>query len=311
MESTKNHKEEIVKRIVIVVVVALLIPFAAFATPEVEAALGTEANPIIWSFVPSGDTAQIVAGGEEVSDMIYDLTGLVIEVSVATEYAGVIEALSSDPPSAHMASLATFSYVLAADRGVAEAALVSVRYGSPTYNGQIIAGVDSGINAVEDLVGATFARPDPLSTSGWIIPMLTMRAAGIDTDNDLEVVDAGGHTAVVSAVYNGDVDAGATYVDARGNIEDDHADVMERVKVIAISTDIPNDGVQFHPDVPLEIRNQIVDALLEISESEEGQAALGTAYQWNELVKRSDAFYDPFRQVLQASGVSVEDLQGD
>jgi phosphonate transport system substrate-binding protein len=293
------------------VLIVLLLPLVAFATPTSEAELGTEENPIIWSFVPSGDTNQIVAGGEEVADMIFERTGLVIEVSVATEYAGVIEALSSDPPSAHMASLATFSYVLAADRGVAEAALVSVRYGSPTYNGQLIAGVDTGINTVADLAGKTFARPDPLSTSGWIIPMLTMRAAGIDTENDIDVVDAGSHNAVAIAVYNGDVDAGATFVDARSSVEDDYPDIMDKVKVIALTADIPNDGVQFQTSVPQDIRDQIVDALLDISSTEEGQEALNVAYQWNELVRRDDSFYDPFRQVLQASGMSVEALMGE
>lgn len=296
---------------ILIVIIALLVPVIAFASPVVEAALGTEGNPIIWSFVPSGDTTEIVAGGEEVADMIFDLTGLYVEVSVATEYAGVIEALSSDPPTAHMSSLATFSYVLAADRGVSEAALVSVRFGSSTYNGQIIAGVDSGINTVEDLAGKTFARPDVFSTSGWVIPMLTMRAAGINTETDIDVVDAGGHTAVVSAVYSGDVDAGATFVDARGNIQDDNPDVMERVKVIAVTADIPNDGVQFHPSIPLELKNTIVDALLDIVATEEGAEALGRAYDWNALVKRNDSFYDPFRQVLQASGVRVSDLLGE
>ena len=295
----------------LIVLLALLIPVVAFATPQVEAPLGSEANPVIWSFVPSGDTTQIVAGGRQVADMIFDKTGLVIEVSVATEYAGVIEALSSDPPSAHMTSLATFAYVMAADRGVAQAALVAVRFGSPTYNGQIIAGANTGINSVADLAGRTFARPDPLSTSGWIIPMLTMRAAGVDPDRDLRVVDAGGHTAVVTAVYNGDVDAGATFVDARGNIEANNPDVMEKVKVVALTADIPNDGVQFHPSVPSDIRATIVAALLQISQTEEGRQALNVAYQWNELVQRDDSFYDPFRQVLQASGVSVRDLMGN
>jgi len=295
---------------VLILIVALLVPIAVFATPT-PAALGTEGNPIVWSFVPSGDTNEIVAGGEEVADMIYDLTGLVVKVSVATEYAGVIAALSSDPPSAHMASLATFSYVLAADRGVADAALVAVRFGSPTYNGQIIANVNSGVNTITDLVGKTFARPDPLSTSGWIIPMLTMRAAGIDTDNDIEVVDAGGHTGVVSAVYNGDVDAGATYVDARSNIQGDHPDVMDKVKVIAVTESIPNDGVQFQPSVPADIRKKIVDALLEIAQPEDGKEALGRAYQWDDLVERGDSFYDPFRQVLQASGLKASDLPQD
>jgi len=301
------------RKAIALAIVLMVVTGALFATGVVEEEpLGSEQNPVVWSFVPSGDTTEIVAGGQEVADMIFERTGLIVEVSVATEYAGVIEALSSNPPSAHMASLATFSYVLAADRGVADAALVAVRFGSPTYNGQLIANVDSGVNSVEDLEGKTFARPDPLSTSGWIIPMLTMRAAGIVPEEDLDqIVDAGGHTAVVSAVYNGDVDAGASFVDARANIEADNPDVMDRVKVIAITEDIPNDGVQFSPSVPTEIRNEIVNALLDIASSEEGQAALGRAYEWTGLVRRGDSFYDPFRQVLQASGLAIEDLLGD
>ena len=274
-----------------------------------EAQLGTEENPVIWSLVPSGDTQEIVAGGQELADMIFDRTGIVIEANVATEYAGVIEALSTDPPSAHMTSLATFAYVMAADRGVAEAELVAVRFGRPFYDGQIIAGADTDIESVEDLEGATFARPDPASTSGWIIPMLTMRAAGIDTDSDLgEVVDVGGHTSVVTAVYSGDVDAGATYVDAREDVEEQQSDVMDQVKVIQVSEPIPNDGVQFHPSVPDEIRDSIVDALLEIAETEEGQQAMGDMYNWSSFEELGDDFYDPFRQVLQASGFEAEDL---
>ncbi len=274
-----------------------------------EAELGTEENPIIWSFVPSGEMERVASGAQEVADMLNDKTDYYFETNVATEYAGVIEALASDPPEAHMASLATFAYVMAADRGVAEAELVAVRYGSPTYNGQIIAGADTGISAVEDLAGHTFARPDPLSTSGWIIPMLTMRAAGVNPEEDLnEIVDAGSHDAVAAAVYNGDVDAGATYVDARTRIEGDYPEVMDRVVVIALTEDIPNDGVQFHPSIEGEMREKIINALLEIAATDEGKEALGTAYQWNDLEKHDDTFYDPFRQVLQAAGLSVEDL---
>ena len=295
----------------LVVLVALLAP-AVFASGQQEAALGTEENPIVWAFVPSGDTQEISAGGQAVADMIYDKTGLVVEASVATEYAGVIEALQSDPPSAHMASLATFAYVVAADRGVAESELVAVRYGRPFYDGQIIANADSGISQLSDLAGKSFARPDPLSTSGWIIPSLTMRAAGIDPDTDLsQVVDAGGHTGVVTAVYNGDVDAGATFVDARGNIEADFPDVYERVQVIEVSAPIPNDGVQFHPSVPADMREQIVEALLEIADDPDGAEALNQAYQWDGLERHGDDFYDPFRQVLQAAGVDAGELMAE
>jgi phosphonate transport system substrate-binding protein len=275
--------------------------------------LGSSAdNPIVWSFVPSGETEQVATGAQEVADLLHDETGLYFETNVATEYAGVIEAMCSDPPEAHMGSLATFAYVLANERCGIEAELVAVRFGSPTYNGQLITQADSGIDSISDLEGKTFCRPDPLSTSGWIIPSLSMRAEDINPEQDLaEIVDAGSHDAVVAAVYNGDCDAGATYVDARGTLEDEQPDVMEKVIVFHVTADIPNDGVQFIPDMDEELKNQIIEGLLTISGTEEGQEALDTAYSWAALEEHGDEFYDPFRQVLQASGVSIEELQSD
>jgi len=274
------------------------------------AELGTEENPIIWAVVPSGETERVVSGFEEVASMIFDETGLVVQPYVATEYAGVIEAMCSDPAKAHMSSLATFSYILAAEKGCAEAALVSVRYGSAVYNGQIFVRADSGINSIEELAGKTFCRPDPLSTSGWVIPSITLKAAGVDPNTGLaQVVDAGSHDASVAGVYNGDCDAGSSFVDARSSIEEDYPDVMDVIKVIKVSADIPNDGVQFVTGFDPELKTKIVNALLAIAETEEGKAALDIAYQWNALEVHDDSFYDPFRQVLDAAGVSPEEFE--
>jgi phosphonate transport system substrate-binding protein len=287
----------------LVAVLALLLPACG------PGALGTEKNPIVWAVVPSGETERVVTGFEEVAAMIFDETGLVVQPLVATEYAGVIEAMCSDPPKAHMASLATFSYILAAERGCADVSLVSVRYGSAVYNGQIFVRNDSGIGSVSDLAGKTICRPDPLSTSGWIIPSITLKAAGIDPDTDLaQVVDAGSHDASVAGVYNGDCDAGTSYVDARGTIEEDYPDVMDVIQVIEVSADIPNDGVQFVPSMDAEVRAQIVDAILAIADTEAGVEALDVAYSWTALEEHDDTFYDAFRQVLDAAGVSAEDF---
>jgi phosphonate transport system substrate-binding protein len=280
------------------------------ATPlPMPSSWGTEKTPIVWSFVPSGDAERVMDGAEAVAGLLHDETGLYFETDLATKYTDVVEAMCSDPAGAHMGSLTTSAYVLAADRGCAEATLVSVRYGSSIYSGQIIARADSGIHGISDLRGKTFCRPDPLSASGWIVPMLTMRSAGINPETDLaEVVDAGNHGAVVTAVYNGDCDAGAVYVDARSQIEEDHPDVMDQVIVIHVTVDIPNDGVQFVPSVPQGVRDRIVLGLLTIAETEEGQRALETAYGWNSLAECDDAFYDPVRQVLQASGLGAGEL---
>jgi phosphonate transport system substrate-binding protein len=86
---------------------------------------------------------------------------------------------------------------------------------------------------------------------------------------------------------------------------------MEVIKVINVSVEIPNDGVQYHPIVPRELRDQINTALMEMSATEEGAEALDTAYEWSELTPKGDDFYDPFRQVLDAAGVDIEEFMGE
>jgi len=287
------------------VVGILLIGALALGACASEPELGTEENPIIWAFVPSGETERVSAGAEAVADLIFEETGLYVDTFVATEYAGVIEAMCSDPPKAHVGSLATFAYILAADQGCAEAELVSVRYGSPSYNGQIFVHADSAYETLADLDGVTFCRADALSTSGWIIPSIDLKAAGVE----VVTVDAGSHDAAVAGVYNGDCEAGSSYVDARSTIEEEHPDVMDVVKIIHQSVDIPNDGVQYTVAVSREMRDVLNAALLAIAETEAGQEALDTAYSWTALMLIDDTFYDPFRQLLDAAGINAAELQ--
>ncbi|NPA30594.1 MAG: phosphate/phosphite/phosphonate ABC transporter substrate-binding protein [Chloroflexi bacterium] len=279
----------------------------ATEAPAEEAPLGTAENPVIWVLTPSQDTQKVLAGAEPIAQYVEEKTGIVIKPVIPTDYTAQQEALCSG--EAHMAALNTFGYVRAHERGCADVALVSVRYGATSYKGQIIAGVDTGIEKVEDLRGKTFCRPDPESTSGWVIPKLTMLAAGIDPEKDLEeIVDTGGHDAVVIGVYNGDCDAGATFQDARVLVEDEYPDVKEKVVVIATSAPIPNDNISFRPDFPEDLKQQIVDALLSLNETDEGKEMLKGLFSWQGLEPADDTFYDGFRQQLEAAGMSIEDL---
>lgn len=272
-----------------------------------EPALGTADNPIIWVLTPSQDTATVLAGAEPIAQYVEEKTGIVIKPVIPTDYTAQQEALCSG--EAQMAALNTFGYVRASAKGCADVALVSVRYGSTSYQGQIITQAGSGIEKVEDLAGKKFCRPDPESTSGWVIPSLTMKAAGIDPETDLaEIVDTGGHDAVVIAVYNGDCDAGATFLDARKLVAKDFPDVMDKVAVIATSAPIPNDNISFRPDFPKDLRDKIVQALLSLNDSDQGKEMLKGLFSWQGLEAADDTFYDGFRQQLEAAGVTIEEL---
>ena len=81
---------------------------------------------------------------------------------------------------------------------------------------------------------------------------------------------------------------------------------MDKVSVLKVSGNIPNDGVQFHPSMTQAMRDSIVIGLLDIIQSPDGKAAINVAYQWTALEKHDDTFYDGFRQVLQAAGVTAD-----
>ena len=297
----------------LVVISAML--FAACGPADPWKNIGTEKNPIIFAAVPSGETERVLSGFEDMADLVFDATGLVIEPFVATSYAGVIEAMCQDEPKAHMAALATFSYVLANEKGCAEVATVSTRYGAAFYNGQFMVLADSDFETLEDLKGASWCVSDKLSTSGYIIPKIMFNGVGIDIDTDMgEVVEAGSHEAAAAGVYNGDCDFATTYVDARSrieNVEADYPDIMETTKVIAVEPDIPNDGIQFVTGFPEDVKATLVAAILALFDTEEGLAAMDAAYQWDGMEEHDDTFYEPFRQILDASGMDIEELAAE
>lgn len=271
------------------------------------AKLGTEKNPIIMSFVPSGDTQEIIASGDKLAQVVAEKTGLVIEANVGTDFAAVREAMGAG--KAHIGWLNTFNYVLANEKFGVDVGMVTVRYGSSSYKGQIIVRAGSGIESLADLKGKVMCWVDPNSTSGYIIPRIMLKANGIDPDNDFaKTVEAGSHNNVVTQVYNGDCDAGATYVDARSSIEKEFADVKDKVIVLATTTDIPNDSVAFTKDFPADMRDQIIDALLEFAGTEEGKDTLNNLYNISGLEKAADTFYDGFRADLSKAGIDIESL---
>lgn len=272
-----------------------------------EPELGTAENPIVMSFVPSGDTQEIIASGNTLAEMIEERTGLVVEANVGTDYSAVREAMCAE--QAHIGWLNTFSYVLAREQCNVDVGMVTNRFGSNFYAGQFIVRADSGIESLDDLVGTTICYVDPTSTSGYIIPRIMLAANGVDPDADFEQsIEAGSHPNVVTQVYQGNCDVGTTFVDARSSIEEEFADVNEQVEVLATTADIPNDSVAFIEEFPEEMRAEIVAALLDISASEEGQQALNELYSIDSLEEANDTFYDAFRADLSRAGMDIEEL---
>jgi phosphonate transport system substrate-binding protein len=326
-------KNRLTTLFVILIVASFILAACATATTEAPAAptsapveptaapasnLGTPENPIVVAFEPSGTSQEITAGGQELLDVLSQETGLTFKGVVPTSYAALTEAMGSG--NAQIGWMATFAYILAHQKGYADVALITQRFGSDHYGAQFIANVDSGFTPAPDtpateadlptllqFKGKTPCFGDPESTSGYVIPLIFLKKAGL-TDADIpDPVFTGGHTQTVTSIYTGGIcDYGATFVDARSNIATDHPDVNDVVMVVfQTEAIIPNDNMSYAPDMPQDLRDQITNAMVTISGTEAGKTALNDLYQIAGITLADDTVYDQFRSYLSASGIDL------
>ena len=212
--------------------------------------------------------------------------------------------------------LAPFAYVLAHDKNNAQVILASVRQGSKTYRSQIIVRADSGINSIDQLRGKKFAFVDPASASGFLFPNAMLAKMGLDYKTFFsDTIFAGGHDKVVIAVYNKQVDGGATFgqnvdsgppTDARTLVTSTLADVLQVVKPIATTDPIPNDTVSVRNGLDASLVKLITDGLLYVQSTPDGKKALKDLYGIDGLSPAADGDYNVVRDAAKALNLDLE-----
>jgi phosphonate transport system substrate-binding protein len=261
-------------------------------------------GPIRIAFVPSVEAGAIESQLQEFDSKMTELVGREVRSSIVISYPACIEQMAAGHFEAAM--LPSLAYVLANDRYGVRVALKAVRKGSPTYRGEIITRIDSGINTLEDLRGRTFGFTDAASTSGHLYPKTLLISQGINPDTDLaEVTFVGDHTAVVQAVLQGRIDAGACFDDARLRLQETYPEVMSQLKVVAYTPDIPSDTFSLREDCTGPLYDRLVDAIMQLSkEGQEG--VLYRIYEIEEFVPALDSDYDPIRQMASTLDLDIE-----
>jgi phosphonate transport system substrate-binding protein len=280
-----------------------------------EGELGTISNPIKLYFTPSVDAQRITNNAKDLIDFLEKETGYYFITAVPASFIAVVEAFGTG--KADIASINTFSYLMANEKYGAEAKLRIVRDGGEiNYKGQFITRFDSGIKTLADIQGRTMAYVDPSSTSGFILPKAMLDRKGIKPG---ETVFAMKHDNVVIMIYQRQVDAGATYyapphpetgeiLDARMRVKLQFPDVEQKVKIIGFTEEIPNDPWVFRKDMDEEMKEKVIAGLLKYMKTEKGQKAMYEIYDIVGLIPTKDSDYDKLRKMLREQGVSFEKL---
>lgn len=239
--------------------------------------------------------------------------GLQVNVDIPVNYIAVVEGFGSK--RADVAIINTFGYILAHEKYDVEARLKLMNRGRDEYYGQIITRSDSKIKTIKDINGKKFAYVDPASTSGYLLPLRLFKEENIKPK---EFLFAGRHDSVVSAVYQKQVDAGATFYtppdddgtpkDARMLVHTQFPDVYDKIKILKLTGPIPNDPVVFRKDFPEELKIKIIKALVKYIHSDEGAKVLHNMYHITDFKDVKDTDYDKVRNYLKDIGKSAQDF---
>lgn len=267
---------------------------------------------VVMGFNPAENADSTEMNGKLFAEYYQKKTGLKLKTFIATDYTALIEALRSG--QIDFAWLPPFSFIKAEEVAGAEVLLKAVRKGKAVYYSAIITRADKKINTIEDLKGKNVAWVDPSSVSGHIFPKANlMKRKNIDPDKFFnKQVFSGAHDALVLAVLNGTVDAGATFCnDADGGdgawTQFLKGDDAKKIKVLFVTDPITGDTMATskkfraaHKDIVEKTTNLLID----MGKDEEGKKILKALYRIDAMVPAKSEEYQTVRDAAKALQVN-------
>ena len=141
----------------------------------------------------------------------------------AADYDGVVQGLLGGTLDYAELGASAYAKVYLADANVVQPILTTVQTdGSMGYYSIMVARKDKGFAKIEDLKGKKLGFADPDSTSGYLVPLVTLPASiGAPVKEFFaETGFGGGHENLVLEVVKGNFDAGTTFGSGVGDFKD-------------------------------------------------------------------------------------------
>ncbi|MEM5491891.1 phosphonate ABC transporter substrate-binding protein [Hoeflea sp. AS16] len=141
----------------------------------------------------------------------------------AADYDGVIQGLLGGTLDYAELGASGYAKVYLENKDAVEPILTTIQTdGATGYYSVMVARKDSGITKLEDLKGKKLGFADPDSTSGFLVPSVTLPAAiGMPIAEYFgETGFGGGHENLVLEVVKGNFDAGTTWASGVGEFKD-------------------------------------------------------------------------------------------
>jgi len=250
-----------------IVLLAAALGAAALAAAPAHAQQDWKQKHKVVSFasVSNENQAATQARFGEVARVFKERTGVEMRIFTASDYSGTVQALTSG--QVQMGQMGGSGYASAwIDSDGAVEPLVTNKEvdGALGYHSILIVKSDSPFKKLEDLKGRTLAWADPNSTSGYLIPLVSLRGAGIEPETFFgRTLFSGGHEQSVLGVINGQLDSAFTWSSKGHNAGQIRAMVdrgvlkIDQFRVVWESPLIPNPVVVVRKDMPEDMKREL------------------------------------------------------
>lgn len=170
--------------------------------------------------------------------------------------------------------------------------------GDEDFRGIIVVRKDSDIKNVSDLKGHTLSFPAPTALAGAMMPLFYLQTHGLDVKEDVTIKFVGSQESSILNVYIGNVKAGGTWPMAWRAFTKERPELLDELKVIWRTENLPNAGLLARNDVPSDIVEQVRTLMLKMHLFPEGRQWLKplALSQWESA---EDKTYDPVRDFIK------------
>jgi phosphonate transport system substrate-binding protein len=249
--------------------------------------------------VPYSNPEELKAAHRPLADWLSTQLKVPVELVMGDNYDDA--ALKLERGEVDLVEFSPYAYVRAEKRLKLRPLVTAIADGSETAAGYILVRHDSPRRSLEDLKGGTFGFVDPASASGYLFPMKVLKDRGLDTKTLFTRTEFfGNHEKVLLAVYEGKVDAGATYQGTLAALKRSRGIDPLNFRIIAKTPRSPRDLFCVRAEFPAELGDALLKIFLSLSARDPKGRDILAPLNMNGFFPANDRLYDGVRAAAAA-----------
>jgi len=176
------------------------------------------------------------------------------------------------------------------------------------FRGIILVRRADAIRKVTDLRGGVIAAPGPTALAATMMPKYYLQTHGLDVKRDVRYLYTGTQESTMMALVLGNARAATTWPIPWRLFQRQRPDLAGQLRVAWRTDTLPSNSVMAHERVPKAVADQVIQALIALSQTEKGRRLLQES-TFTGFVAATDKTYEPVRAFLRRYSELVEPVE--